>query len=262
MLEFHTRTYLDIVHRFGMLLASGKPPNPDVVRDVWTDLLEETASLNLPVTKEHLDCIVTELFEKNPGTGKLIGNGYFEITGASLPYERIAYYAEAIYQTLTAELGSLKLRAIPREKSKYCDLKWLADTALCSKFPEAWNELQAGGRCFAYGENTACIFHLMRVTDYCLRKVAGSLEVAYDARNWQGISQAITKKMEEKYGTKTEDWKRQEPFYAEILTDILAIGRGHRNPALHEVEKKYDEREAIYMIAVIDGFAQHVAKHL
>jgi hypothetical protein len=30
--------------------------------------------------------------------------------------------------------------------------------------------------------------------------------------------------------------------------------------ALHELEKKYDEREAIYMLIVIESFALHVAE--
>jgi hypothetical protein len=52
------------------------------------------------------------------------------------------------------------------------------------------------------------------------------------------------------------------PFFGEILTDIQAIGRGHRNPVLHELEKKYDEREAQYMLTVIEGFAIRVAGKL
>ncbi len=70
------------------------------------------------------------------------------------------------------------------------------------------------------------------------------------------------KRIEQKYQTKTDDWKKKEPFYAEILTGIQAIGRGHRNPALHELEKKYDDREGRYMLTVIERFAQHVTEKL
>jgi hypothetical protein len=68
--------------------------------------------------------------------------------------------------------------------------------------------------------------------------------------------------MEKKYQIKTDDWKKNEPFYAEILTDLQAIGIGHRNPTLHELEKKYEEREAEYMLTVIKDFARRVAEKL
>jgi len=262
MLEFAARPYLELCHRFGLLLAQGKQPDPDVVKDSWTDLLKETVRLNLPVTREHITCFFEEMVKKNPTKVTFNAEG-FEIKGAELPTLRVQHHVEAIYNTLRAEIGSILLRAIPKEKSQYLDEKWLTDTKIFEKSPEMVDEFHAAGRCFAYGENTACIFHLMRVVDSNFRRVADSIPgIKYDARSWQGIADNITKKMEQKYQTKTDDWKRQEPFYAAILTDIQAISRGHRNPALHELEKKYDEREATYMLTVIEGLARHVAEKL
>src|SRR5437879_5446787 len=65
-------------------------------------------------------------------------------------------------------------------------------SAIYSKFPDTAEEFQKAGRCFAYGENTACVFHLMRVVDFYLREVARSLNISYDARNWHGIGTTIT----------------------------------------------------------------------
>jgi hypothetical protein len=263
MLEFYARKYLDIVHRFGLLLGSGKPPDPDVTSDIWTDLSEETVRMDLPVTKELIDGIVLELVDNSPESFKLSDDSKtFEITGAVLTHERMKHHVEAIYKTLTAEIGSFQLRAIPREKSRYCNPKWLADGILTTKYPDSVDEFQRAGRCFAYGENTACIFHLMRVTEFYLKKVADSLQVPFHANNWCEIGKHITKEMENKHQLKTDAWKSSEPFYAAILTDIQAISRGHRNPALHELEKKYDEREAHYMLTVIEEFASHVASKI
>jgi hypothetical protein len=262
MLEFAAHDYLELCHRFGILLGAGKNLDPNVVRDVWTDLVKETVRLDLPVTRELITCLIEEFVKENPKVFKSDKEG-FQVTNAQLSLDRMQYHVEAIYKTLKAELGSILLRAIPREKSKYCSPKWLTDAPELQKFPDTLDEFQRAGRCFAYGENTACLFHLMRVTDFYLQKVADSLPgVSYESRTWVGIANHIVKKMEQKYETKTDDWKKQEPFYAEILTDIQAISRGHRNPALHELEKKYDEREAVYMLTVIEGFARHVAEKL
>jgi hypothetical protein len=152
-----------------------------------------------------------------------------EIRGAVLAPDLWRNHTQSIYRTLRAKLGSLLLKAIPKEKARYCKPEWLTDTALFSKYADLVDEFQRAGRCFSYGENTACIFHLMRVKDFCLRKVAESLGASYDARNWNGIGQKISDNMQQKYQTKRDDWKQKEPFYAEILTDIQAISRGHRS---------------------------------
>jgi hypothetical protein len=258
MLEFAVRPYLELAHKFGLLLAVGKQPDPNVVRDVWSDLVAETNRLDLPITRELIACLFEDFARANPKKLSIDKEG-FRIVGAELPLDRMAHHCESIYKTLTAELNAVMLRVIPKEKTKYCDPKWLADSILYAKFPDTIEEFQKAGRCYAYGENTACVFHLMRVCDFCLRKVADSLNVSYDARNWHGIADKISKTMEQKYQLKKDEWKKQEPFYAEILTDIQAIGRGHRNAALHELEQKYDEREALYMLTVIESFARRCA---
>src|ERR1019366_8708940 len=261
MLDFAARDYLEICYRFGRLVEEGKPHEPDVVRYLWTNLIKETKRLGLPVTREHILCLFDDLARENPTKGTY-DRDEFAFSGATLNLDRLQHHVEAIYNTLRAELDSMLFKAIPRERALYCAPKWLEDTSIPNKLGDTIEEFHKAGRCFAYSENTACIFHLMRVVDFCLRKVCESLGETYDARNWHGIADAITKKMETKYKQKTDDWKKQERFYAEILTDIQALSRGHRNPSLHELEKQYDEREARYLITVVEGFARHVAEKL
>ena len=268
MLEFAAHDYLEISHRFGLLLGMVKRQNPDpnVLGESLTILWDQTIRLGLVVTKEHLICLMEDLAKENPTSVKFTRHNDLvdiSIRGAKLDATKMSSHIETLYRTLRAELASNLLRAIPKEKASFLDPKWLTDTILFQKFPDTVDEFQRAGRCFAYGENTACIFHLMRIIDFCLKKVADSLPgVSYDARSWKGIGDNIKRKMEQKYQEKSDDWKKKEPFYAEILTDIQAISRGYRNPALHELEKKYDEREARYMLTVIERFAQHVAEKL
>lgn len=185
----------------------------------------------------------------------------------------IAAVNRADWQVTSQEIDQLLRRILEELKARsfrYVDKPhyetglwlWERDMRAVASHPDIRPEIEAAGRCYAYGEPTACVFHLMRTIDYGLRLVAASLGVAYDARGWDGIGKAIEKKMRDKYGEKTETWKLAEPFYAEILTDIQAISRGHRNPALHELEKKYDEREALYLLTVTVGFVKHVLAHM
>lgn len=264
MLEFSARDYVELSHQLGLLLGSIAEQRADArLGQKLGMLIRETTRLGLRVTKEHIDSMMLEVLRDNPNCLKGYkpgGESEFELE--VIKESRICHHLETIYATMRAELGAILFRAIPSEKSKYCDVKLLTDTPMFAKFPDTVDEFQKAGRCYAYGENTACIFHLMRVTDFYLRKVSESLGSTYDARTWQGIGESINKKMEQKYKTKTDDWKQKEPFYAEILTDLQAISRGHRNPTLHELEKKYDEREAVYMLTVIESFARRVAESL
>jgi hypothetical protein len=263
MLEFAARRYVELSHQLGLLLGTHckRTPGKDFADSVGY-LLSETKRLGLRTTQEHIYDWIRELMKENPGRVKLQSDGLVTIHDIELNSDRTCHHIETIYSAMRAELSVILFRAIPKEKNGFCDSEWLRNTVI-NKFPETVDEFQKAGRCFAYGENTACVFHLMRVADFYFRKVAESLpDFSYDGRNWHGIGQKITNEMEKKYNTKTREWKDNETFYAEVLTDIQAISRGHRNPVLHEIEKKYDERETLYMLTVIEAFSTRVAGKL
>jgi hypothetical protein len=263
MLEFSAEAYVDIAHQLGEIIGSLKAresSNYDLNK-AFNRILDDAQSLGLLVTRDQVATMILEMIKKDPQKSSL-SQGVLSIHAQDIDPSRLLHHAEAVLSVLKSELRVIKFRAIPREKDKYCDPKWQAEGPLFEKYSDTVDELQRAGRCFSYGENTACIFHLMRVTDFFLKKVGQSAGVDYDSNNWAGIAQGLTKKMEQKYQTKSDDWKQREPFFAEVLTDIQAIGRGHRNQVLHELEKKYDEREALYMLTVIEAFAVRVSGKL
>jgi hypothetical protein len=266
MLDFAAQEYAEITYWLGLIVAKYSPESdPPNFGRILGKLLNDAERLGLVVTRDALWQMVDEMIGANPGKIAVKREGQninLVATDVSISPERLRHHAESVYSILRSELRAVTFKAIPKEKAKYASPEWLSGTDLYSKYPETVDEFRKAGRCFAYGENTACIFHLMRVTDFFLKKIGQSVSVNYDANNWAGIAHGIAKKMEQKYQAKTDDWKQKEPFLAEVLTDIQAIGRGHRNPVLHELEKKYDEREAYYMLTVIETFALHAAKNL
>lgn len=206
-----------------------------------TVLHEYCEKLDLPLSNNQINAVVDAVNSKD--------------------HDRINRALDELQKRVQEELKAKVCFCLPGHKVKYWHPLWLVDTPIYDKFRSAHAEMQRAGHCFAYGENTACVFHLMRVVDFGLRKVAESLHITYDARNWSGIATKIQEKMAQKHNTKTDEWKKSEPIYAEILTDIQAISRGHRNPVLHELEKKYDERDAEHMLNVVEGFMLHLARH-
>jgi hypothetical protein len=44
-----------------------------------------------------------------------------------------------------------------------------------------------------------------------------------------------------------------------VLLDIQAISRSHRNPTMHDLERKYTEAEAEYLFTVTEHFISHLS---
>lgn len=226
-------------------------------------VVEDCERLGFAVTKEVIVGYITDMWRLHPDKFKITGKGEeqrIHLTGIQIDDAWLTHM-EGVYNTLKAEIGATLFKAIPREKNKYCR-GWLEGSVIASKNDATIEEFYKAGRCYAYGENTACVFHLMRITEFYLTKVAQSLQSGFDPINWGAIAQLITKKMEEKYQNKTVDWKSVEPFYAGILCDIQALSRAHRNSALHNLNRTYDETEARKMLDVVEDLAKHVAEKL
>jgi hypothetical protein len=245
MLQYAAAAFYKLSEEFSTFaltpMVLTKPEVQQQLQLSLNELHEYCEKLNLPLSQNQIETVVDAVH----------GNDVEAVRRS------FAELQKRVYQELKAKV----VFCLPGEKVRYWSSFWLIDTKIYDHFPSAWHEFQRAGHCYAFGENTACVFHVMRIVDFGLRQVAKSLGIEYDARNWSGIGNKIQEKMEQKYNTKTDEWKKSEPMYAEILTDILAIGRGHRNPVLHELEKKYEERDAQHMLNVVEGFMLHLAKH-
>lgn len=125
----------------------------------------------------------------------------------SLSAKEIKSMVDELIRRISEELDRHQFGYIPSDRQQYVDPKWLWDTDIdcADTTDEVIKEFHAAGRCYAFDESTACVFHLMRVVDWCLRKVAAPLSIAYDASNWHGIGKKISDEMEKKYQTKTDE---------------------------------------------------------
>jgi hypothetical protein len=168
---------------------------------------------------------------------------------------------ERLSSVIHSELEARVVFALESDRVEFWHPFWLVDTPIYSAFPQAWEEFRRAGRSYAYGECTAAVFHAMRVIDSGLRLVYASLGEVYDSRNWDGIAKKIESEMAKKYHDKNADWRPEEPFYSAVLTDIRSIGRAHRNPALHDIDRKYSDHEAKYVLDLAKAFMLHLAEN-
>ncbi|HTB12098.1 MAG TPA: hypothetical protein VK752_11025 [Bryobacteraceae bacterium] len=115
-----------------------------------------------------------------------------------------------------------------------------------ANFRDARYDATEAGACFAFGCFTACVHHLMRVTEHGLISVAASLNVPADklSKGWDGCIQGIGSAIKLIESTKpTPDWQDEVKKYNDLSSWFTNIKTGWRNPVSH-VPRIYSEQTA------------------
>ncbi len=165
-----------------------------------------------------------------------------------------------LHERIEQELASEWFKYIPRHKASYLNVGRFDIPEIIQFGFDTQAEFVKAGDCYALGMNTATVFHLMRIVDAGLKSAAKSLGIKYSTDSWNAVGAKIREEMEKKYTDKTADWRKKEPLYSELLTDIGAIGKAHRNPALHDLKVNYSEEEAQYLMTVVEAFIRHLSQ--
>jgi hypothetical protein len=126
-----------------------------------------------------------------------------------------------------------------------------------TNFPSAIDDIAEAGKCLALGRGTATVFHLMRVMEAGLKVLGKSLEIPY-APSWESYLKQINTQMSAEHRTKSEEWKKDEPFYRDMAGDLQIIKSSWRNPTMHIV-KKYTPDEADGIFRAVRSFMQRLA---
>ena len=135
------------------------------------------------------------------------------------------------------------------------------------KFPSAASEINSACSCFAFGESTASVFHLMRIAEIGLRALARERRVRIPRKNldwagWQEILTHLGKKVDEFGKRKAGPTKDAAlAFYQGALGEFAAFKDPYRNVVMH-VRKTYDEHEAASAMLHVREFMARLAKRL
>lgn len=119
-------------------------------------------------------------------------------------------------------------------------------------FPSVSAEVESGLDCYALGHNTACIFHMCRVTEVGLRAIGSERGVATVRRGvpiewatWGQVFQAIEPAIVDIRKNRPNGPRKDEAlaFYDTVLSDLRAIQSLFRDQTMH-LRERYDEGEA------------------
>ena len=158
---------------------------------------------------------------------------------------------------LQNELESTWFKFLSDEQAKYYQGPLLFGENVNKKFSPAATDIEEAGKCLALDRGTACVFHLMRVMEVGLKGLAAKLGIPY-APSWESYLGQIDKRITAKHKTKGINWKKDEPFYRDLLGLLIAVKISWRNPTMHVV-RRYTPEEAEGVFDAVRAFMQALA---
>lgn len=160
---------------------------------------------------------------------------------SDLTHQLLAHELKTLRETFESVLNYIGFYMYPSNKmvvyNKF-DSDW---HSICDKFPSVKADALAGVDCWAMGQNTASVFHLMRVAERGLRILAKERRIRTVRRNrplewadWQDIIAALEKEAVS-FANKSPSKSRNAAleFYRGSLASFQGFKDAYRNNVMH-----------------------------
>ena len=181
--------------------------------------------------------------------------------GTQLTYKNIQEKWSNIDSRLHDELSLISVYILDANLKKYADIDTPSfGTDVADRLPMAISDIEDAGKCLAFSQGTASVFHSMRVMEAALKALGRLMDIPY-APSWEAYIVQIENKINAKHKTKGIQWKRDEPFYREILGNLQTIKIAWRNPTMHIV-RRYSAAEAEEIYVAVRAFLKRLAPKL
>jgi hypothetical protein len=172
--------------------------------------------------------------------------------------------ARIFFSVETHDLYLFRVTEIPGRMELKLPRELFGDEVVGS-FPSSLRDIEDASKTLAYGQGTACVFHLMRVLECGLRALAVSLN---DSRinpktnpSWENILSKCDEELQKPLAKRSAEWKTDEPFFSSATANLRAVKDAWRNPTMH-VEIFYDPEMAKDVWHSSRAFMRHLATKL
>jgi len=226
-------------HRAGARGSDNPIENGDEFEDNLKAVLERVQGLKLQVSATVISRAIDGIGRHIATTGKMVS------------------VIDGIRNTIESELATCVFIQVDNEYAKYYQQKQLFGSEVAARFAAAGDDIEEAGNCIALGRGTACVYHLMRVMEIGLKALANPLGIPY-APSWESYLRQIEAKITAKHSSKSKKWKKEEPFYRDVLGDLQAVKIAWRNPTMHIV-RRYTTEEADDILRAVRAFMRRMA---
>ena len=129
--------------------------------------------------------------------------------GTKFSAETLVRELEGLKTSFYVALQNAKFAYIPTTDAKYFENDRLLGDAVFEVFEEALQDVKDAGNCLALAMHTACVFHLMRIAELGLRRLAARLRVKlFDKGKRQQVEYATWEKVIERVHAKIAEARR------------------------------------------------------
>jgi hypothetical protein len=169
---------------------------------------------------------------------------------------------EGITRSIQKELETANFTYVPFSKAKFLPNDSLFGESVERQFPDVKEEIKDAGNCLAADLNTAAVFHLMRIAEAGLRRLAKPFKISLPHKiefaTWGKVLDAIQIELDKKgvQRSKAKDKKLQR--YSQLLLEIKAFQHLWRNPVSH-LRGRYDELQAQSAFNHVRAFMQKLS---
>jgi len=188
-----------------------------------------------------------------------------------LMWSELGHQAQALLDAIEGELKSRRFAYVPAEKAQLHDKFRITWSGALSNFPETESDVRDAIDAYALGLGTSCVFHLMRVAEKGLRRLAGKAGVKLTHKgkpmplqfgDWDKVITGISNKISAAR-TKPLGPKRQEKlqFYSDAADHCLYMKDIWRNEISH-TRREYNDAEALGVINRVKDFMELLVKNL
>ena len=173
--------------------------------------------------------------------------------------------ATVLWEIVVNEIEEHVWGFIPKSHGSYFKQEALFGEKVNEEFDGAIVDIREAGTCYALGRYTASVFHLMRVLEIALHKLANDLGVAFPAaielENWHNIIEKIESAIRdrEKQLPKGMQKSAEMQYYSEAAKEFRYFKDAWRNHVSHS-RVEYDIHDATKIMEHVREFMQHLAK--
>lgn len=166
-------------------------------------------------------------------------------------------------------LGERMFMFIPAKDAEYYNHFALFGQEVATNFPKANKEITAAGNCYATGNYTACVFHLMRAVEYGARKmviamnVQGQLGKPIELCDWGDLVRVLEEGLKAlSNGSRKKVHKKATfEFYNHAVAQFRNFKDAWRNNVSH-TRKTYQPGITKDILDNTRQFMQHLATRL
>jgi hypothetical protein len=167
---------------------------------------------------------------------------------------------DILLERMRDELNGTICFVVPVDRARYFTSTEPFGPEVAQLFPRSIIDTEEAAKCLGSSRATACVFHLMRVMEDGLKTVATVLDIPY-APSWESYIKQIETKLDLPWKSKSRTWRKEEPFFRDVLAHLHAVKVAWRNPTMHIVNH-YTPEQAEDVFNAVRGFMRHLAGKL